>query len=301
MASFRNFIYARYVRIARRSVIGTSRQNDATFLRQGMETIMNRLQMPKGVHFSRFTVNGIAAASFKPKKANENIIMLYFHGGAYALGSVETHKTLIARIARKAGIYALAIDYRLAPENPFPAALDDAISAYKWLLEKKYSPKNIIFAGDSAGGGLTLASILQLKQENMPLPAAAICISPWTDLLATGNSIEENENIDPMLTPNLIRYWADIYANGEDKKNPLISPLYGNFSDFPPIFIQVGTAEVLLDDAKRLADKARQAGVDVELEIWDEMTHVFQACGPYLPESRKAIASIAEYISKKIT
>ena len=301
MASFRNFLYARYVRMARQSVVGSNKQNDMAFLRQGMETIMARLQMPRGVHFSRFNVNGIAAAHFKPQKANKNIIMLYFHGGAYALGSVQTHKALIARIARNAGIYALAIDYRLAPEHPFPAAVDDAIAAYKWLLEKKYSPKNIIFAGDSAGGGLSLASILKLKEENMPLPAAAICISPWTDLLATGNSINEKATIDPMLTPTLVHHYADMYANGEDKKNPFISPLYGDFSGFPPIFIQVGTAEILLDDAKRLAQKARAEGVQVELEIWDEMIHVFQACYPYLPEAKKAIDSIAEYIKKNIT
>jgi len=287
--------------MARQSVVNTNKQNDIPLLRKGMEGIMARLQMPNGVHFSRFNVNGIPAARFKPQKANENIVMLYFHGGAYALGSVQTHKTLIARIARKAGIYALAIDYRLAPEHPFPADLDDAILAYKWLLDKKYSPKNIIFAGDSAGGGLSLAAILKLKEENLPLPAAAICLSPWTDLLATGNSMQEKAHIDPMLAPKLVHHFADMYAKQQNKQNPYISPLYGDFSDFPPIFIQVGTSEILLDDAKRLATKARQAGVEVELEIWDEMPHVWQACGPYLPESRKAIASIAEYINKNIT
>ena len=301
MASFRNFLYARYVRMARQSVVSSNKQHDIPFLRQGMETIMARLQMPNGVHFSRFHVDGIPAARFKPQKANENIVMLYFHGGAYALGSVETHKTLIARIARKAGIYALAIDYRLAPEHPFPAAVDDAISAYKWLLEKKYLPKNIIFAGDSAGGGLTLASILKLKAEKMPLPAAAVCISPWTDLLATGENVQEKAKVDPMLTPKLVHRFADIYTNGADKKNPFVSPLYGDYTDFPPLFIQVGTAEILLDDAKRLATKARTAGVDVELEIWDEMPHVFQAAYPYIPEAKKAIYSIAEYINRKIT
>lgn len=301
MASFRNYLYARYVRMARQSVVTTNRQNDIPFLRQGMETIMARLQMPSGVHFSRFSVNGIPAARFKPQKANENIVMLYFHGGAYALGSVNTHKTLIARIVRKARIYGLGIDYRLAPEHPFPAAVDDAISAYKWLLEKKYSPKNIIFAGDSAGGGLTLASILKLKAENMPLPAVAVCISPWTDLLATGEAMKQNAKIDPMLTPPLVHRFADMYANDEDKENPFISPLYGDYTDFPPLFIQVGTAEILLDDAKRLATKAREAGVDVELEIWDEMPHVFQAAYPYIPEAKKAIYSIAEYINRKIT
>ena len=193
------------------------------------------------------------------------------------------------------GQKSLIINYRLAPEHPYPAALEDANAAYLWLLEQGYKASQIILAGDSAGGGLVLAALVSLRDHHKSLPAGAVCISPWTDLALTGQSYQSKAGADCMLKLARIDNCAGLYAGDHDRKNPLISPLYADLHGLPPLLIQVGSDELLLDDAVQFAAKVKDAGGDVTLEIWNRMFHVFQIV-PILPESKKALASIKRFI-----
>ena len=221
--------------------------------------------------------------------------------GGYIGGSIETHKDLVARISRAAKVRVLIIDYRLAPEHPFPAALEDAVAAYQWLISnEKIDPKNLIIGGDSAGGGLTVSTLVKLREEELSLPAAAICLSPWTDLAVTGESIKTKAEVDPFITPEINEFCAKNYLKDTDPKNYLASPLYADLKELPPMYIQVGTSEVLLDDSVRLAENAKEAGVDVELDIWEDMIHVFAIFAALAPESQQAIEKISDFIQKNL-
>ncbi len=203
---------------------------------------------------------------------------------------------MAARISRASGARVLAINYRLAPEHPFPAAVEDATAAYRWLLAQGIAPNRIVIAGDSAGGGLTISTLLALRDAKQPLPAAAVPISPWTDLAATGESLRTLAGKDPMVQAEPLKEMAKLYLGKADAKNPLASPLYADFKGLPPMLIQVGGAEILLDDAKRVADKAKAAGVMVELEVWDEMVHVWHVFAKLLPEGQQAIDRIGRFV-----
>lgn len=220
--------------------------------------------------------------------------LLYLHGGGYALGSIATHRYLIQRLARACSGRALAVDYRLAPENPHPAALDDSLTAYRWLCDRGVTPESIILAGDSAGGGLAAATLLALRDAGDPLPAGAVLLSPWTDLTGSGESLRRKADEDPMVTAEGLTAMAAAYAPGRCG-DPLVSPHFGDLDGLPPLLIQVGSAEVLLDDSRRLAERATAAGVTVDLEVWDEMIHVFQAF-PMLEESERAIDNIGSWV-----
>ncbi|OQY34751.1 MAG: hypothetical protein B6I38_02100 [Anaerolineaceae bacterium 4572_5.1] len=226
-------------------------------------------------------------------------VLLYLHGGGYALGSINTHRELIARLAHATRLRGLPLDYRLAPEHPFPAALEDAVKAYHWLLAQGIEPGQIFIAGDSAGGGLTLATLVKLREGGVPLPAGAVCLSPWTDLALTGASFQGKAKADPMLKPEGIRQYADYYTGEHSPTNPLISPLYADLEGLPPLLIQVGSDEILLDDATRLAENAQKAGVNATLEVWDDMFHVFQIT-PFLSETKQAVNHIAEFVARHI-
>jgi acetyl esterase/lipase len=195
----------------------------------------------------------------------------------------------------------LAINYRLTPEHRFPAALDDALAAYAWMLGRGLEPGNVAFAGDSAGGNLALAAMLASRERGLPLPVAAALMSPWTDLAATGASYVSRAEADPIHQRPMIVALARNYLGGQgDPSDPLVSPLYADLGDLPPLLIQVGDRETVLDDSVMFADKARAAGVDVELEVWDGMIHVFQMFGAELPEAHQAIASIAEFLNRHL-
>jgi acetyl esterase/lipase len=230
-----------------------------------------------------------------PEASTENVI-LYLHGGGYNSGSIKTHRSLAANIANSAKANALIIDYRLAPENPFPAAVEDTIAAYRWLLESQISPEQIIVAGDSCGGGLALSLLLSLRDTNEPMPASAVCLSPWTDLTCSGESWETNAKKDIMLDPGSLSEAAQVYMGGADPRTPLASPLYADLRGLPPILIQVGSDELILSDATSLAERAQAVGVDMTLEIWEGMQHEWQFAANYLPEGRQAISRIGEYI-----
>lgn len=225
--------------------------------------------------------------------------LLYFHGGGYVMGSPVSHRHLTARIALAAGARVLSVDYALAPENPFPAAVKDGVKAYRWLLDKGHAPERIAIAGDSAGGGLTMATLLAARAEGLPMPAAAALISPWTDLTCATESYVSKAEADPMITPENIRETAATYLAGANARDPLASPNLADLAGLPPLFIQVGTDEVLLDDSRNLAKRAREAGCDVDLEVSDGMIHVWHAFYQMLPEGEEAIERMGAYLSGK--
>ncbi len=255
-------------------------------------------RLPAGIRCQPVDLHGVPAEWIESAHPGPGVI-LYLHGGAYALGSVNVHRELVARLASAAGIRALAINYRLAPEHPFPAALDDTLAAYQWLLDQGYAPDQIVLAGDSAGGGLALAALVALREAGQPLPAAAVCLSPWVDLALRGDSIHQNASRDPILDPHSLAKYAGYYAGDLDPASPFVSPLYADLQGLPPLLIHVGANEILLDDATRLAERARQAGDEVSLETWEGMFHVFQII-PFLPETRRSIAQLAEFVTAKL-
>jgi acetyl esterase/lipase len=249
----------------------------------------------------RVSAGGVDGEWISPADAPQEKAILYFHGGGFRLGSVASHRDLIAQIALASGCRALAVNYRLAPEHRFPAALDDALAAYGWMLGRGLEPGNIAFAGDSAGGNLVLAAMLALRERGLPLPVSAALMSPWTDLAATGASYVSRAEADPIHQRPMILALAKNYLGRQgDPCDPLVSPLHADIKDLPPLLIQVGDRETVLDDSVMFADKARAAGVEVELQVWDGMIHVFQMFGAELPEAHQAIASIAGFLNRHL-
>jgi acetyl esterase/lipase len=249
----------------------------------------------------RVAAGGVDAEWISPADAPQDKAIFYFHGGGFRLGSVASHRDLIAQIALASGCRVLAVNYRLAPEHRFPAALDDALAAYGWMLGRGLEPGNVAFAGDSAGGNLALAAMLALRERRLRLPVAAALMSPWTDLAATGASYVSRAEADPIHQRSMILALAKNYLGGQgDPCDPLVSPLYADLGGLPPLLIQVGDRETVLDDSVLFADKARAAGVNVELQIWGGMIHVFQMFGAELPEAQQAIASIAGFLNRHL-
>jgi epsilon-lactone hydrolase len=236
----------------------------------------------------------VAAAGAPPGR-----VLLYFHGGAYQIGSRATVRHLVALLSGVIEARALSVDYRLAPEHPFPAAIEDALTAYRWLLAGGTDPELIAVAGDSAGGGLALAALVALRDAGEPLPAAAVLLSPWTDLALTGASLRTRAAVDVLIKPDGMVEAAEFYLAGADPRHPYASPLYADLRGLPPLLIHVGDAEVILDDSTRLAARARAAGVDVSLEVWDEMPHVFPAFAGLLPEADQAIERIGSWLNQR--
>lgn len=224
------------------------------------------------------------------------MVILYLHGGGYVSGSLATHQVLCADLARAAQARLLFPEYRLAPEHPFPAALEDARRAYHWLLAQTGSTENLLIAGDSAGGGLCLALTLSLRQSGEPLPLGVLCLSPWTDLTLCSASHRKQAKTEATLHPDNLRLWAFSYAGEADLREPLVSPYFAEYHGFPPLLIQVGGEEVLLDDAQRVAEKAKAAGAEVKLSIYEGMWHVWHTAGGLLPEGRKAFEEIGEFV-----
>lgn len=243
-------------------------------------------------------LNGVPGEWVSAPEAVADRVLLYFHGGGYYRGAIDTVREMVSRMSRAAGVRALPIDYRLAPEHAFPAAVEDTLTAYRWLLDNGYQPQNIAVGGDSAGGGLTMALLIDARDKGLPLPAAGVCLSPWVDLTQSGDSYTTKATEDPSITKAYLDKYADLYLQGADAKLPLASPLYTDLHGLPPLLIQVGTAEVLLDDSVALAARARAAGVTVELDEWDQMTHVWQNNGAELPESQEAIVRIGAFVKQ---
>jgi acetyl esterase/lipase len=270
---------------------------DLAETRRSIEKLGARARLPAGCHAEPVRIGALAAEWIIPSGAVDGRAILYLHGGAYCLGSIHSHRFLGGYVARAAQGRVLLLDYRLAPEHPFPAAVDDASAAYRWLLAEGYQPDDVTIMGDSAGGGLALAALLALRDVGERLPGTAVCISPWTDLAGTGDSMTRNRHLDVLLTPEVLARYAVWYANGRDLTHPLISPHYASLARLPRLLIQVGEREILLDDATRLAARTQADGVDVTLEVWPDMVHVWHALAALIPESRQAIGRIGEFIS----
>ena len=249
----------------------------------------------------RVSVRGVDGEWISPANAPQGKAILYFHGGGFRMGSVASHRGLISQIAIESGCRVLAINYRLAPEHRFPAALDDAVAAYDWMRDQGMMPGSIALVGDSAGGNLVLAAMLALRERGLPLPVAGVLMSPWTDLAATGGSYTSRAEADPIHQRSMILALAKNYLGEQgDPRAPLVSPLYADLTGLPPLLIQVGDRETVLDDSVMFSDKARAAGVDVDLEVWDGMIHVFQMFGAQLAEADQAISSIAGFLNRHL-
>lgn len=238
-----------------------------------------------------------AGSSVSPNPADKAIF--YTHGGGYVSGNCADHRMHVAKFVKASGIPALLYDYRLAPEHPFPAAMEDTLTAYRWLLDQGVAPSNIIIVGESAGGGLCLASLLAIRDEHLPLPAAGVALSPWTDLTCSGESYRKNAMRD-ISTLGSWDVWGGNYLGKNDPQNPWISPLYGDLHGLPPILIEVGDAEILLDDSVQFAEKARQAGVEITLHVWNDMVHCFPLLAPMFPEATRAWEETIGYIQEKL-
>jgi len=254
---------------------------------------------PADVTIDHVTAPTRPAEWLTPPGVRGDAVLLYLHGGGYVIGSPRSHRHLAAALARASGMRALLLDYRLAPEHPFPAALDDAVAAYAWLLAQDVDAHRLVVAGDSAGGGLTVATLLALRDQGLPLPAAGVCISPWVDLTCGGASYTSKAAIDPIVTRDGVAMMAKAYVGAGDPKAPLVSPLFADLRGLPPLLVHVGSDEVLVDDARGLAERARRAGVDVRVEEWPAMIHVWHWFEPMLEEAGRAIADIGEFVRSR--
>jgi acetyl esterase/lipase len=256
---------------------------------------------PKGTTVARLTIGDVPAVRVTRPGSRAGCHVLYLHGGGYCYGSILLYRDFVWRIAEAAEASVLCIDYRLAPEHPFPAAIEDATNAYRRLLSEGADPKHLAVMGDSAGGGLTFGSLLKLRDEGVPLPAAAVALSPWTDLTMTSDSSRRNLNSDPMLSVGPARILASWYLAGADLKTPYASPLHGDLTGLPPSLIQVGSDEILLDDAMHMAERLRAAGSSAEIEVWPRMPHVWQLYARIMPEAQQAVVRIGDFLRQKLS
>lgn len=274
---------------------GVSGPPDVATLRAADAISGNVTSMPEGVSFAPGFVGGVPGQWVTPAGAVGGRTLLYLHGGGYVVGSSDTHGKMVGHLAKAASTRAFVADYRLAPEHPHPAALDDALAVYRALLADGVDPRRLVVAGDSAGGGLVVALLVAVRDAGLPQPAAAIGFSPWVDLSGSGETMQTNAHVDLMVTKDLLLMMASHYLGNADPRTPTASPLFGSLHGLAPILVQVGDEETLLADSTRLVDKFRAAGVDTTLEVFPEMQHVFQLAAGLLPESDDAIAKAGAY------
>jgi epsilon-lactone hydrolase len=276
-------------------------QPDLATRRADMDRTPDFFEPVDGVVTEDLVVAGRPARWYRPEGGDTTRALLYLHGGAYVSGSLESHRELCARLALACAAPVLALDYRLAPEHPFPAAVEDAAAAWTWLVvDAGYESQRLAIAGDSAGGGLTMATLLSLRDSDLPLPAAAALLSPWVDLACRGSSHSERAELEPMLRTQFLRADAARYAGTRDVVDPRVSPVGADLSDLPPVLITVGTDEILFDDAVTLHERIDAAGGQSRLEVWPDMFHVFQGC-PLLPEAHDGMRQIGEFVTKHTT
>ncbi len=235
-----------------------------------------------------------------PQGADERRCILYCHGGGYSFCSPTTHRPMTAALAKQSGYRVFSLDYRLSPEHPFPAPIEDAVNCYQWLREQGVQAADIVLAGDSAGGGLCMALLLKLKEMGEPLPSGAVLLSPWTDLAATGESVSKNESSCAMFYAESIAAGGAVYLAGESSRHPLASPLYGDLSGMPPLWITVSDNEVLRDDSIRLAERVEQLGGEVELSVWKKQPHVWPTFYPLLPEAKVSVGLMADFVKRRL-
>jgi monoterpene epsilon-lactone hydrolase len=298
MISFR----ARMIRFVSRQLFKrVNPDSDVVAVRRLFEKVQARKKMAPGVGRHHATIDGVACEWLVPDECDEAPILYYLHGGAYLMGSPATHRQMLSYIAREAGVRVLLPDYALAPENPFPAGLNDCLAVYRGLLAAGIKSSRIIIGGDSAGGGMTMATLLSLRDAADDLPAATVLLSPWLDLTASGESMTSRAKKEPWFRPGDMPEIARKYAPEGDLKNPLLSPVFADTTGLPATLIQVGDHEILLSDSTRLSDNIALAGGDVTLQVWPDMWHVFQFFIRLMPESARAITGIATFVREHAT
>jgi acetyl esterase/lipase len=270
-------------------------------LRAAHEALMTPYPAEPDIESQPVDAGGVSAGLITAPNARGDRFVVYLHGGGFVMASVATHRGLMGRISRSAEARVLGVNYRLAPEFRFLAALEDATTAYRWLIANGAKASKIVIAGDSAGGGLALSTLVALRNATDPMPAAAVCLSPWVDMEVTGESITTKAAVDPVNQREGLLTNAKRYLGNADRRAPLVSPLYADLTGLPPLLIQVGESEVLLDDSKRFAQRAKRYGVDVSLDVWPEMIHVWQLFAAVLPEAQHAIEQIGAFIRAKVS
>lgn len=281
-----------------KNILETKRKNPYTEnktidqLRKETENAGSSIPLPKNIKYKSVVAGNVNAEWITCGEVNENRIFMFMHGGGYYRGSIAATRATVARISAEAKIKCLSIDYRLAPEHPFPAAINDTYSAYEWLVNEGINPEHIIVSGQSAGGGLCLALLLKIKDKNFSQPKGAVALSPWTDLYQTGKTMVTNEKIDPIISKKYLDRFAKLYFPDSYNMSYLASPIIGELSGLPDILIQVGSAETMLDDSKRFYKKAKKANVNVKLEIWEDMFHGWHSNAHILNDADKAIKNI---------
>lgn len=273
---------------------------DLLATREALAASMAGFAPPADVRFEPVDAGGVPAEWTEAPGARADRAVVYLHGGGYCLGDIAVYRGLVARLSRIARLRVLSVGYRLAPEHPHPAAVDDAVAAVRFAYAAGLAPARVAVAGDSAGGGLVVATLLALREAGLPLPAAGVCLSPWTDLSGSGESIRTRAAEDPLVDARQLARMAAAYLGERDPRTPLASPLFADLRGLPPLLLHVGSAEILLDDATRLAERARDAGVEVRLEVWDDMIHVWHAFADALPEGVQAIEGIADFLAKRL-
>jgi epsilon-lactone hydrolase len=256
--------------------------------------------LPADVTIQKVKANGVQAEWLSTPDADPSSAILYLHGGGYVICSVESHRHLMAEVGRAAGTRTLAIDYRLAPEHPFPAPVEDTVAAYRYMLDSGLKPNRIALAGDSAGGGLVIGALLAIREAGLPLPGCGWCISPWVDMEALGASFVDRAATDPTVQKATILMMAEWYLGGADPRHPHAAPIYGDLRGLPPLLIQVGAMETLLDDSFALARKAGVSDVPVELQVWPEMIHIWHIYFPMLSAARRAIAAGGSFVRNSL-
>ena len=267
-------------------------------LRVVFEKMGDATPIPPDIKREKVNAGGIDGEWISAPNASADRAVLYVHGGGYVIGSVNTHRDLMGRISRASGARVLGINYRLAPEHPFPAAVDDAVGAYRWMLAQGLKPNRIAVAGDSAGGGLTVATLVAIRDAKLPVPGAGVCLSPWCDMEGIGESMKTRAAADPVVQREGLLGMAAAYLGGQNPRSPLAAPIYADLKGLPPLLIQVGDAETLLDDSTRLNDRAKAAGVKTKLEVWPEMIHVWQLFASFLPEGQQAVDGIGSFLKE---
>ena len=284
------------IAVIRQLLLARPRPASPSARRERMNGFGRRYTVPPDVSITPVEAGGVPAEWTITPSADPDRVLIFLHGGGYMAGSLDSHRHVVAEVGREAKVRTLALDYRLAPEHPFPAALDDAVAGYRFVLEQGIAPSRIVLAGESAGGGLALATLLRLREAGETLPACVWLSSPWVDLALSGGSLATKAAEDPLLQEPYLAELARAYLNGADPRDPLISPLYADLQGLPPMLIQVGSAETLLDDAVRLAGAAGSAGVSVTLQIWPAMIHAWHLFYPQLAEGRAALAEAGSFV-----
>jgi monoterpene epsilon-lactone hydrolase len=274
--------------------------DDVKMTRTVFEEMIGGRPVPDDVRTRAVSLGGVAALEVIAGSGPADGTLLYFHGGAYVVGSAASSVNLVPDIARRTGADAFTVDYRLAPENPFPAAIDDAVAAYKALIEQGVGTESIALVGESAGGGLALALLVAIEDAGLPQPSAAVVLSPWVDLTQSGPSMETRAEQDPSLTRQALQTRARDYLAGADPRNPLASPLHADLRGLPPLLVQVGSSEILLDDALRIASKAAHADVSVTLQTFSCAPHVFQGFAPGLDAADAALDQVALFLRRHL-